>query len=163
LATEYPQLGKGPYWQSAEAAVHIAAGRFSAGNHASVFHASGSAALAWALDHMGPGRNEEQNRPVFKSRQARQTTHAAWLCDIFGNPFRAAPSIDRKWLRWNDGTVVRLAAAIYDERSFDRMPVLADALRDSGCDSGEIFGHLRQRGQVHVRGCWVLDLLLGKS
>jgi hypothetical protein len=72
LVTEYPHLGKGPYWQSVEAAVHVAVGRFSAGNHASVFHASGSAALAWTLDQVGPGRG----RPVFKSKQARLTTHA---------------------------------------------------------------------------------------
>jgi hypothetical protein len=87
---------------------------------------------------------------------------AALVRDIFGNPFRTAPTIGRATLAWNDGTVVRLATAIYEERSFDRMAILADALEDAGCEAGEILGHCRQQGAVHVRGCHVLDWLLGK-
>jgi len=80
---------------------------------------------------------------------------------IFGNPFRPI-AIDPSWLTWNDGTVVKMAQAIYDERAFDRMPILADALDEAGCDNADILSHFRQPCE-HVRGCWVLDLLLGKE
>ena len=80
------------------------------------------------------------------------------LRDIFGNPFRPV-TIDPRWLT---STVIDLADAIYTERAFDRMPILADALMDAGCDSEEIINHCRGPGP-HVRGCWVVDLLLGKE
>jgi hypothetical protein len=83
------------------------------------------------------------------------------LRDIVGNPFRRVAR-DPAWLRWNDGMVGKIAQAIYDERAFDRMPILADALEDAGCDSTDILDHCR-RPNVHVRGCWVIDLLLGKE
>jgi hypothetical protein len=56
-----------------------------------------------------------------------------------------------------------LATAIYDGRDFAAMPVIADALEKSGCDDPELLGHLRRQGQGHVRGCWALDLVLGKE
>jgi hypothetical protein len=80
--------------------------------------------------------------------------------DILGNPFRpntAAPA----WLAWNGGTVPKLAQAIYHERVFDRLPLLADALQDAGCENEEILSHCRRRGE-HVRGCWLIDILLDK-
>ena len=58
-------------------------------------------------------------------------------------------------------TVINLAQAIYDDRAFDRMPILADALEDAGCDNADILAHCRQPGE-HFRGCWVVDLVLGK-
>jgi hypothetical protein len=81
--------------------------------------------------------------------------------DIFGNPFRPV-ALNPTCLAWNDGTVSRIAQAIYDERAFDRMPILADALEDAGCDNADILNHCRGDGP-HVRGCWVVDLLLGKE
>jgi hypothetical protein len=89
---------------------------------------------------------------------------AALLRDICGPlPFRplVLPSSVRTW---DGGTVVNLAAGIYEERDFsqERMSVLADALEDAGCTDAELLGHLRGEGP-HVRGCWVIDLLLGKS
>jgi hypothetical protein len=83
------------------------------------------------------------------------------LRDIFGNCFGHI-TINRTWLTWNDGTVCRIAHAIYDERAFDRIPILADALEDAGCDNAEILNHCRS-DSPHVRGCWVVDLLLGKD
>src|SRR5262249_32691175 len=88
-------------------------------------------------------------------------TGAQLLRDLFGNPFRSI-HIAPAWLAWNDGTVRRIAQAIYDERAFDRMPVLADALEDAGCTERAILAHCRQPGE-HVRGCWVVDLILGKE
>ena len=78
--------------------------------------------------------------------------------DIFGNPFRPV-TFDP---RWQSETVVALATGIYAERAFDRMPILADALEDAGCDHADILAHCRGDGP-HVRGCWVVDLVLGKS
>ena len=66
------------------------------------------------------------------------------------------------WLAWNGGTVPRIAQAIYAERAFDRLPVLADALEDAGCANADVLAHCRSGGE-HVRGCWVIDLLLGKA
>ena len=90
---------------------------------------------------------------------AENQMQAALLRDIFGNPFRSV-SLDRAWLTTD---VLALARGIYDERAFDRMPILADALQDAGCDNDDILFHCRDANQVHVRGCWVLDLILGKA
>ncbi len=81
------------------------------------------------------------------------------LHDIFGPlPFRdIAP--DPAWLT---SDVLALARGIYEEKAFDRMPILADALQDAGCDSDDILNHCRAEGWEHVRGCWVIDLLLGR-
>ena len=76
---------------------------------------------------------------------------------IFGNPFRPA-TLDPSW---RTETVVALARGIYDDRAFDRLPILADALQDAGCDSDDILSHCRDAGP-HARGCWVVDLVLGK-
>jgi len=81
--------------------------------------------------------------------------------DVFGNLFRPV-AVPSDWLAWNDSTVVRIAQAIYDERAFDRMPILADALEDAGCADEHILSHCRSVGP-HVRGCHVLDALLGKE
>jgi hypothetical protein len=58
--------------------------------------------------------------------------------------------------------VKKLAAAIYDDTAFDRLPILADALEEAGCHDAEILAHCRGPGP-HVRGCWVIDLLIGKE
>jgi hypothetical protein len=84
------------------------------------------------------------------------------LRDIFGLlPFRPV-NITSDILAWNDGIVVKLAQGIYDERTFDRLPVLGDGLEEAGCHDADLLGHCRQPGP-HVRGCWVVDAILGKS
>jgi hypothetical protein len=84
---------------------------------------------------------------------------AALVRDIFGNPFRPV-ALDASWLT---PTVVQLARGIYDERAFDRLPILADALQDAGCDNDDVLNHCRDPKGAHVRGCWVVDLVLSKS
>ncbi len=83
------------------------------------------------------------------------------LCDllrcVFGNPYK--PPVFNK--KWRTDTVTALAAGIYEERAFDRLPILADALEEAGCDDPAMLSHLRGPGP-HCRGCWVLDLALGK-
>jgi hypothetical protein len=63
---------------------------------------------------------------------------------------------------WRTSTVVALAQQMYDARDFAVMPILGDALQDAGCDSDDILDHCRGPGP-HVRGCWVVDLVPGKS
>jgi len=92
---------------------------------------------------------------------AERPRRARILRDIFGNLFRPA-AFDLSWLTWNGCTVAKLAQGIYTDRAFDRLPVLADALTDAGCDEAGILDHCRSEGP-HVRGCWVVDLLLGKE
>jgi hypothetical protein len=80
------------------------------------------------------------------------------LHDIIGNPFRPvafAPA-------WRTDTAVVLAQQMYESRDFGAMPILADALQDAGCDSADVLDHCRGEGP-HVRGCWVVDLVLGKE
>jgi hypothetical protein len=85
-----------------------------------------------------------------------------WLIrDIVGNPFRLVTAA-RAWLSWNEATIPKMAQGIYDERAVDRLPILADALEDAGCDNADILAHCRAPGP-HVRGCWVVDLILGKE
>jgi hypothetical protein len=79
--------------------------------------------------------------------------------DIFGNPFRPV-TFDPEW---RTTTALALAHGIYDERAFDRLPILADALQDAGCNNDDILTHLRDTATPHVRGCWALDLVVGKS
>jgi hypothetical protein len=81
---------------------------------------------------------------------------------IFGNPFRPSLPLPSAVLAWNDATVRRIAVGIYDDRAFDHLPILADALLDAGCENADLLGHLRGPGP-HVRGCWAVDLLLGKG
>ncbi|HEY7424383.1 MAG TPA: hypothetical protein VH682_09165 [Gemmataceae bacterium] len=79
--------------------------------------------------------------------------------EIFGNPFRPV-QVDPHWLAWNENTVAQMARTIYDKRRFGDLPMLADALEEAGCDNADILNHCRApRG--HVRGCWVVDDLLG--
>jgi hypothetical protein len=81
------------------------------------------------------------------------------LRDIFGNPFRPVAFSPA----WRTSDAVALARTMYESREFGAMPILADALQDAGCDNTDILDHCRDPKQVHVRGCWVCDLVLGKS
>jgi hypothetical protein len=78
--------------------------------------------------------------------------------EIIANPFRPA-AFDP---RWRTSDAVALAQSIYDERAFERLPILADALMDAGCEDEQVISHCRSEGP-HVRGCWVVDLVLGKQ
>jgi len=79
---------------------------------------------------------------------------------IIGNPFRPA-TVDSSWLEFQANTIPNLARSIYHDRAFAYLPILADALEDAGCNDSNILDHCRQPGE-HFRGCWVVDLLLGK-
>jgi hypothetical protein len=83
------------------------------------------------------------------------------LRDLLGLPPRLAP-VKSSWLHWNGGCVTRLARAIYEERRFEDLPVLADALEEAGCADPAILAHCRQEAE-HIRGCWVVDVLTGQA
>lgn len=107
---------------------------------------------------------ENQTAPgtPWSRTMADEQVHLCGLIrDILGNSFRPV-AVDPSWLAWNGGTVVKIAQSIYDQRAFDRLPVLADILEDAGCHHADILDHCRQPGP-HVRGCHVIDSLLGKS
>ena len=89
--------------------------------------------------------------------QAVQLKFLKQLRCIMGNPFRPIAFVPS----WRTETAVALATGIYAERAFDRMPILADALEEAGCDSADVLSHCRGPGP-HARGCWVVDSVLGK-
>ena len=78
------------------------------------------------------------------------------ILDAFGNPFRPVAFNPA----WRTDTAVALARTMYDSREFGAMPILADALQDAGCEDEQVLNHCRAANQVHVRGCWVCDLVL---
>lgn len=100
---------------------------------------------------------------------AFEAAHAAELpmetlaqCDLlrclFGDPFHS-PKIESSWLT---SSVTALAEAIYDNKAFENLPILAMLLQEAGCKDPAILGHCRSEG-VHARGCWVIDSVLGKQ
>jgi hypothetical protein len=80
------------------------------------------------------------------------------LRDVLGNPFRPI-TLDTAWLT---PTVKDLAQSIYTERTFDQMPLMANELEKAGCANQEILDHCRGPG-THVKGCWLVDLILRKE
>jgi hypothetical protein len=120
----------------------IVAARYTLANSAFV----GFAAANRAASSLGEGKSAEQ------------AWQSALFRDIFGNPFRPV-ALDPSW---RTEAVVALAEGIYAERAFERMPVLADALEDAGCSHDDIVSHCRGDGP-HVKGCWVVDLLTGRT
>lgn len=117
-----------------------------------------------AVERLLAGPEELQQLDVFgmlrgernRNRLDRASNHI--FRDIVGSPFRPV-TFDP---RWRTSDTIGLAQAIYDDRAFERMPILADALMDAGCEDEQIISHCRSKGP-HVRGCWVVDLALGKE
>jgi hypothetical protein len=103
-------------------------------------------ALNRSADGLAPGEAREQ---------------ADLLRHVVGNPFRT-PTLAPGWLYGNGGSVLKLAHSIYNDGSFNRMPILADALEEAGCADAAVLEHCRHPG-AHMRGCWALDLLLRKG
>lgn len=92
------------------------------------------------------------------NRGREEPAQASLLRDIFGNPFRPVVFDPR----WRSEAAVSLARTAYDTRNFDLLPILADALEEAGCDHADVLNHCRDPNGVHVRGCWVVDGVLGK-
>jgi hypothetical protein len=106
-------------------------------------------------------RLNRRNRVQKATRRHQPGGDLAYLCllrEIVGNPFRSN-TFER---HWRTADTLGLARGIYEDRAFDRMPLLADALMDAGCADDKIISHCRTGGP-HVRGCWLVDLVLGKE
>lgn len=97
-----------------------------------------------------------------RSRAGECQAQAHLLRCIFGLLLFRPVSVAPVWLTWHDSLLVSMAQKMYDNRDFSDMPVLADALEDAGCTNQAILDHCRSAGE-HVRGCWVLDALLGRE
>jgi hypothetical protein len=140
---------------------------------AAVAEATRVAARAFKFEEIGCDtyRSLSRSRRDQHDAACRAAGEAAWnaeryaqcylLRDIFHGP-RHAVFIRQHWRTWNGGTFVQLARGIYEGRAFEHLPILADALEEAGCHEPDILNHCRQNG-LHVRGCWVLDALLGKG
>jgi hypothetical protein len=107
-----------------------------------------ASSVPWRLPYWVTGATEGEN-----------AARCALVGDIFGNPFRPvafSPS-------WRTDTAVSLARQMYESREFLLMPILADALQDAGCSHPDVLDHCHDPAGAHVRGCWVVDLVLGKQ
>lgn len=93
-----------------------------------------------------------------RSAPAERAAQATLVREVIGNPFRPV-RLDPAWL---SSPVLALAGTMYDARDFASLPILADALEEAGCDQPDVLAHCRGPGP-HIRGCWVIDLVLGKS
>jgi hypothetical protein len=113
-------------------------------------------AATGAFQGCPPAAAGGRNRVAGRRRET--VALAALLRDVLGNLFRPV-AYDRAW---RTSTAVELARLMYEGRDFSPMPILADALQDAGCANDDVLGHCRSDGP-HVRGCWVVDLLLGKG
>lgn len=80
------------------------------------------------------------------------------LREMIGNPFRRV-ALSPQWLQWDHGAIPKMAQEIYNSGRWQDLQILADALEDAGCDNHDLLDHCRS-GRDHVKGCWVLDLLL---
>lgn len=103
-------------------------------------------------------RGVEQDARFRVDRDRCLQSQAVLLRHVFGNPFRPV-TCEPSWLSDN---ALSLARRAYDTRDFTPLPILADALQDAGCEDHDVLTHLRGDGP-HVRGCWVVDLILGKA
>jgi hypothetical protein len=101
----------------------------------------------------------KESRPIGNEAEAERVIQTLLFRDIFENPFRLT-SFNPVW---RTDTALSLASQMYESRNFGAMPILADALQDAGCEDEQILSHCRDANQPHVRGCWVVDLVLGKE
>ncbi|HYT91786.1 MAG TPA: hypothetical protein VEL76_23935 [Gemmataceae bacterium] len=116
-----------------------------------------ASSVATAMGHLVLESGVEAFHAQWQSEECAQVL---LLRDVFGNPFRPV-SLDPDWLSSRGRTAATVAQGIYEQRRFEDLPILADALEEAGCPSAEIVAHCRSAGP-HIRGCWALDLLLGK-
>jgi hypothetical protein len=140
--------------------VQLRRGTWASGHPYTVVNATCNADVPNALACIGAlvrqqGTTHEDERLLLAAGNVAQS---ALIRDIFGNPFRPI-TFSPDWLT---SAVVALAQHMYESRDFSAMPILADALQDAGCENADVLDHCRKSGE-HVRGCWVVDLVLEKT
>jgi hypothetical protein len=121
------------------------------------FHAAWQtgSAVAGSATTRKPGR---PSKAAAAERERRRAATLALVRCVFGNPFRPVHFPNE----WRTATATALARTMYDSRDFSAMPILGDALQEADCGNEEILAHCRDGGS-HVRGCWVVDLILKKG
>lgn len=143
---------------AAEAAAALLRGKVTySANKCSTCVSRAQAILAWADPLLSEDSMWEENDPHIAAECA---VHADIVRDIFGDPFSSPPVADARWINWNDGAIPRLCNEMYESRNFERMQALEAYLGDAGCADHRIIEHCRL--PEHYRGCWLVDLLLGK-
>jgi hypothetical protein len=153
-----PRHGSPEMWEAA-ARVNLAHAVAAVTSGWLSYTAGGPAmSVAAALSNWEARHGQEAAGEVMHAAMRR---HAELLRDLFGNPFRPPPAAEPGWAMANQAVVARMAQAIYDDHRFGELPALADALEEAGCADAAILAHCRGGGE-HARGCWVVDLLLGK-
>jgi len=116
---------------------------------------AGAARNFFRPPHVGQAHHPMLVEPIEPARAC------ALLREIFGE--RGRLLAEPEWrAEWRTDTVLALARQMYDSEQFGAMPILADALQDAGCDNAKMLAHCRDPNATHVRGCWVLDTVLGK-
>jgi hypothetical protein len=130
--------------------------------------ADASMAARWVTGSFAALAAAGVRKAAARTRVAAGRPLCVLLRELFGNPFRAV-TVAPAWLSWHGAIVPRLAQAAYEERHLPsglldntRLAILADALEEAGCTEPLVLGHLRS-GAEHLRGCFVVDALLGKS
>jgi hypothetical protein len=153
--------------RAVEVAERFADDLASADELAAVFASADRAALEAERAHV-TGWNAARTAAASAGRSAVQAAERAvttgadaeLVREVFGNPFRAVV-VPPAWLAWDGGALPRIARDVYDERRFRDVSVLGDALEEAGCTDQAMLEHCWS-GQRHYRGCWVIDLLLGR-
>jgi hypothetical protein len=129
--------------------------------------------VIYCLHHAVLCAAHDVGNAVYDERAGWQAANAAWgkaskeeervqtrlVRDIFGNPLHNVPFNPS----WRTEAVLALARQMYESRDFSAMPILADAIQDAGCNNNNFLDHCRDANTTHVRGCWVVDLVLGKE
>jgi hypothetical protein len=115
-----------------------------------------------AREHLDLLQVAAKVRATVASTDARPKCPCSLLRDLFGPTLFRSLQTDPSWFAWNGGIVTIITQAIYNDRRFGDLPILADALADAGCTNEHILNHCRERCE-HFRGCWVIDLLLGMT
>lgn len=151
-------LGSGGAANAAQAASRQACYALSGGDVVATVR---DAALALGYETAYRGGTDGWGAPRAAAVRSEKEFQARLARDVLGNLFHTV-ALDPGWLSPRSGLVKTMARTIYEERRFDELPILADALEDAGCDNVDILSHCRRLGP-HARGCWVLDLILGKS
>jgi hypothetical protein len=142
---------------AAARAVHRAAGFDALSAASGAASTVATCAAPWAYDLSGT--LVHRGDPAAKDLAHRRQCDL--LREIVGNPFRRI-DVQPDWLAWNQQIVPRLAEHVYLDGCWDELPILGDALEEAGCREEVILRHCHEPGG-HVRGCWVVDLLLAKN
>jgi hypothetical protein len=132
---------------------------------AATLHARGGGSAKWAADFAAKGlaclAGEQDSEPWLSALSAERSCQSVLLRDIFGYPFRPL-QFDPVWLSDEGRDAQRLARKLYDAGRYEDLSRLADVLERAGCDNPIVLDHCRAPG-LHVRGCWVLDGLIGRA